>query len=193
VDHLIASLNSTYKHTKDWRGNLYCGISLDWDYINQMIDISMPGCTKKKLQEYNYLLPGRMQACPYSPEPKKFGEDTQTPLVVDSSPLLDEKGLKRVKKIIGSILYYARAVDMTVLMALSAIAVEQMKATAKTMGRCIQLLDYLASDSEVKVRYYASDMVLNIHLNASYLSETKACSRAFGHFFMGWMPKTERP
>jgi hypothetical protein len=189
VDHLIASIKSTYKLTKDWMGNLYCGISLDWDYINRTVDISMPGYIKKKLQEYNHVLPGRMQACPYSPDSKKFGADAQTPLAVDSSPLLDEKGLKRVKKIVGSILYYARAVDMTVLMALSAIAVEQTKATAKTMGRCIQLLDYLASNSEAKVRYYTTDMVMNIHSDAPYLSETKAHSRACGHFFMGWMPK----
>ncbi len=98
-----------------------------------------------------------------------------------------------MQQIVGSILYYARAVDMTVLMALSAIAVEQTKATAKTMGRCIQLLNYLASKSEAKVRYYASDMIMNIHLDASYLSETKACSRACGHFFMGLMPKNGEP
>ncbi len=149
----------------------------------------MPGYIKKKLQEYNHVLPGHMQACPYSPVPKKFGADTHKPLVVDSSPLLGEKGLKRVQKIVGSILYYARTVDMTVLMALSAIPVEQTKATAKTMGRCIQLLDYLASNSEAKVRYYASDMFMNIHSDASYLLETKARSRACRPFFMGWMPK----
>jgi hypothetical protein len=27
----------------DWTGNLYCGISLDWDYVNRWVDISMPG------------------------------------------------------------------------------------------------------------------------------------------------------
>ncbi len=112
------------------------------------------------------MLPGLMQACPYSPESKKFWADAQTPLGVDFSPLLDKKGLKRVQKVVGSILYYTRAVDMTMLMALSAITVEQMKAMAKTMGRCIQLLDYLASNTEVKVRYYASNMVMNIHLDA---------------------------
>jgi hypothetical protein len=72
ADHLIASIKSTYKLTKDWTGNLYCGISLDWDYINQTVDISMLGYIKKKFQEYNHMLPGRMQACPYSPEPKKL-------------------------------------------------------------------------------------------------------------------------
>jgi hypothetical protein len=47
MDHLIASIKSTYKLAKDWMGNVYCGISLNWDYINQMVDISMPGYIKK--------------------------------------------------------------------------------------------------------------------------------------------------
>jgi hypothetical protein len=134
-----------------------------------------------------------MQTCPYSPEPQKIGEDAQSPLVIDSSPLLNEKGLKQVQKNVGSILYYERAVDRTVLMALSAIAVEQTKVMAKTMGRCIQLLDFLVSNLEVKVRYYASDMIMNIHSDASYLSETKVHSRACGHFFIEWMPKNGEP
>jgi hypothetical protein len=64
---------------------------------------------------------------------------------------------------------------------------------AKTMGRCIQLLDYLVSNLEVKVRYYASNMIMNIHLDASYLSETKVHSRACGNFFGGWTPKNREP
>jgi hypothetical protein len=43
------------------------------------------------------------------------------------------------------------------------------------------------------VRFHASDMVMNIHTDASYLSETKARSRACGHFFMGWLPKNGEP
>jgi hypothetical protein len=90
-------------------------------------------------------------------------------------------------------LYYARVVDMTILMALSSIAVEQTQVTEKTMERCIQLLNYLASNSKAKVRFHASDMIMNIHLDASYLSKTNARSRACGHFFMGWMPKNREP
>jgi hypothetical protein len=82
---------------------------------------------------------------------------------------------------------------MTVLMALSVIAVEQTKVTTKTLGKCMQLLDYLASNSESKVRFYASDMIMNIHLVASYLSETVARSRACGIFFMGRMPTNGEP
>ncbi len=54
-------------------------------------------------------------------------------------------------------------------------------------------MDYLAHHSEAKVHFCASDMILNIHSDASYLSEAKARSRACGHFFMGWMPKNGEP
>jgi hypothetical protein len=82
---------------------------------------------------------------------------------------------------------------MMVLKALSSIAVEQINATDKMMARCTQLLDYLSHNANAKVRFYASDMILNIHSNASYLSEAKAQSHACGHFFMGWMPKNGEP
>ncbi len=93
----------------------------------------------------------------------------------------------------GSILYYARAVDMTVLMVLSTIAVNQTKVIKRTMERCKQLLDYLAHNAEAKVHFHALDMILNIHSDASYLSEAQARSRACGHFFMGWMPQNGDP
>ncbi len=93
----------------------------------------------------------------------------------------------------GSILYYARAVDMTVLIALSSIAMEQTKATEMTMKRCAQLLDYLADHADAKIRFYASNMVMNIHSDASYLSEGRARSQTCGHCFMGWLPKDGDP
>jgi hypothetical protein len=67
-----------------------------------MDDISMPRYIKKKLQEYNHVLPQRMQTSPYSPEPKIFGKDAQTPLAIDSSSLFDKKGLKQVQKLWGA-------------------------------------------------------------------------------------------
>ncbi len=72
-----------------------------------------------------------MQTCPYSPEQKKFGTEAQAPLPPDSSPWVNTKEIKQVQQIVGSTLYYARVVDLTVLMALSLIAVKQTKATEK--------------------------------------------------------------
>jgi hypothetical protein len=61
------------------------------------------------------------------------------------------------------------------------------------MDRCVQLLDYLATNADAKIRYYASGMIMNIHSDASYLSESKAQSRACGHFFMGLKPVDGHP
>jgi hypothetical protein len=36
--------------------------------------------------------------------------------------------------------------------------------------------------------FHASNMIMNVHLDALYLLEADACSRACGHFFMGWSP-----
>ena len=134
----------------------------------------MPGYIKKKLHEYGHVVPNRIQSCPYAPEPKQFGATAQAPGPPRNTPKLNDAGIKRVKKIVGSILYYARAVDMTVLMALSYIAIDQTKATDRTLERCIQLLDYLASNNLAKVRFHASDMIMNIHSDALYLSAPRA-------------------
>ena len=89
----------------------------------------------------------------------------------------------------GDILYYARAVDLTVITALSTIATEQSTATSKTVKNVEQLLDYLAMHPNTTLRLHASNMVLKIHSDASYLSKPGARSRASGHFFLGWFPK----
>ena len=47
--------------------------------------------------------------------------------------------------------------------------------------------------SNAKVKFRASDMIMNIHSDASYLTEPKARSRSCGHFFMGWMPMDNTP
>jgi hypothetical protein len=51
---------------------------------------------------------------------------------------LDKKEITCIQKIVGSILYYARAINMTVLMAFSTIAREQKKGTEQTMEKSIE-------------------------------------------------------
>ena len=129
----------------------------------------MPGYIKKQLLKYEHIM-RRIQHCPYLPEPKRYGADAQSPLPQDISQKLTDNKIKKVQKIVGSILYYTRAVDMTVLMALSSIASEQTKGTERTLEKAYQVFDYLATHPNAVVRFHASDMVMNIHSDASYLS-----------------------
>jgi hypothetical protein len=90
-------------------------------------------------------------------------------------------------------LYYARIVDCTVLASLSSIASEQSHVTEGTEKKVHQLLDYLTTRPDATVWYYASDMVLNIHSDASYLLEARAQSRVAGYYFMGGVPQNGCP
>jgi hypothetical protein len=85
-------------------------------------------------------------------------------------------------------LYYARAVDPTVLMPLNDIVTEHTKATEKTQAPTNQMLDYLATHPDATIRYHAYDMILHIHSDASYLSVSNARSRLGGLFFLGNKP-----
>jgi hypothetical protein len=70
------------------------------------------------------------------------------------------------------------------LVALSAIASEQGAPRESTLQKVYQFLDYAATHPDAVVTYRASDMILAIHSDASYLSKPKARSRARGHYFM---------
>jgi hypothetical protein len=52
------------------------------------------------------------------------------------------------------------------------------------MQQTLQLLNYLATQQDTVFFYQASDMVLAVHSNTSYLSKPKAQSQAGGHFFL---------
>jgi hypothetical protein len=62
---------------------------------------------------------------------------------------------------------------------------EQTKSTSATADKIIKLINYCTTHPEATFRYHASDMILNIHNDASYLSEREATIRAGGFFYMG--------
>ena len=72
--------------------------------------------------------------------------------------------------IIGSLLYYARAVDNKLLATLSALSSQQAHATKNTETLVAQLLDYVATYPADGITYRASSMVLTAHSHASFLT-----------------------
>jgi hypothetical protein len=70
-------------------------------------------------------------------------------------------------------------------MSINVLASQQSNATDVTSDKVIKLLNYCNTHPETKIRYHASDMILHIHSDASYLSENEAKSREGGFFYMG--------
>ena len=96
----------------------------------------------------------------------------------DTSLKLDKDGIKFVQQATRTFLYHAHIVDPTMLVALSVIAASQPAPTEQTLEKTLFFLDYAAMHPDAILTYCASDMVLNIHSDASHLTEPKARSRA---------------
>ncbi len=84
---------------------------------------------------------------------------------------------------IGVLLNYSGAVDFAILVGLSSLAAAQSKPTAHILSLVMWLLDYAVTNPDAIVTYEKSDMVLAIHIDASYLGKPLAQSQVGGHFF----------
>jgi hypothetical protein len=144
----------------------------------------MPSYVSNVLSKFQHDAPKHPQHTPSRYATPVYGAKTQY-ATKDETPPLNAQQCLTIQKVTGSILYYARAVDPTVLMPLNDIATEQTKATEKIQAATNQQLDYLATHPDDTIRYHASDMILHIHSNASYLSVSNTRSRLGGLFFLG--------
>ena len=144
----------------------------------------MPTYTKDALHKFQHPAPSRPQDAPHAWNQPVYGAAVQYADQPENSPLFPPKSINLVQHIIGTLLYYAIAVDPTMLVAIGAIASQKSKATQATRDATVWLLNYAASHPNTTIRYNASDMVLHLHSDASYLSETGARSRVGGHYFL---------
>jgi hypothetical protein len=183
ADHLKASIEKHYQMFCDWKGSAYCGLQLDWDYKNGCVDLSMRDYTKAALHKFQH--PTRPENAPHIWSPPIYGAKTQYIEEHKDIPLLPQKEITHIQQLCGTLLYYALAVDPTLTLPVNVLASDQTQATAATADKAIKLLNYCASHPEAKLRYHASDMILNIHSDAYYLSEREAKSRAGGFFYLG--------
>jgi hypothetical protein len=189
--HLIAALETTYKITQDWTGSLYIGITLKWDYTKRIVECDMPGYVEAALHKFQHANPSRPQDSPYPWVAPTYGANSQEMPIPQTYPLLEQPQQNQLQQIVGTFLYYARAIDNTMLMALNSLASQQNKGTEHTAKQITQFLNYCATHPNASISFHKSDMVLHFYSDASYLSEPEARSRYGGYFFFG--PKSDKP
>jgi hypothetical protein len=123
-----------------------------------------------------------------------YGKQPQLATPADESPLLSASETKRIQEVSGTMLYYAQCVDPTILPALGDISTQQATPTENTKKEVKQVLDYLATHPDAKIRFTPSDMVLHADSNGyrPHLSCLKARSRSVGYFYFSDYPQ-EKP
>ena len=90
----------------------------------------------------------------------------------------------------GSLLYYARAIDGSLLPALNEIAASQANPTVNTEIKLNHLLAFAKTHQNTSLRYHASDMILHIDSDAAYLVMPNARSRFAGYYYLSKYPPT---
>ena len=184
ANHLINTIKKYYPISLDWEGKNYCGLSLHWNYNNGYVDIDMPGYVKKVLNNHQHPPPTIPQYAPHKWNKPAYGRKTQYSPEPDTSPLLDATQKKKVQSIVGSLLYYAQAIDPSILPALNEISTEQAVPTENTMKKCNMLLDYMHTYPNARMRFTAGTMQLLVDSDAAYLVLPGAKSRFAGHFML---------
>ncbi|MFY8062379.1 MAG: hypothetical protein ACOVN2_01595, partial [Usitatibacteraceae bacterium] len=144
----------------------------------------MPGYVERALQRFQHPAPHTPEHAPHPWQRPNYGAKTQFATLPDPAPALDAADKLRILEVLGTLLFYARAIDSTLLTAIGELATEQSHGTQTTMTKLAQLLNYCATHPDASVRFTASDMLLAVESDASYLSVAKGRSRAAGYFYL---------
>ncbi len=130
----------------------------------------MPNYMQKALKQFQHKA-GKLQHAPHQSAPIQYGVKKQYATQELKVPLLDDKAKRFIQQVCGKYLFLGRVVDSTLLCSISATASQSSKPHEDTMQQTLQLLNYLAMQDDARLSYHASDMVLTVHSNASYLRE----------------------
>ena len=194
ANHLIKALEEIYTVTTDFSNTLkYVGLTITYDKMNKLIYLSMPDYVKKALARFNSTnLKGANSPILYSPP--IYGQQVQVAKDIDpnESPLTPAQVL-RLQEIVGVFLYYARAVDPTMLPAINKIGSMQANATTAILPDIERFLNYAKRYPNAILKIQPSDMKLRIHSDASYLSESNARSRAGAYIYLGTHDDKQSP
>jgi hypothetical protein len=139
VNHYISTLKSLYELKIDWQGSKYLGFTIKFDHDMLTVSLSMPDYVPKMLQRFypDQILRGAASPAIYVPPVygAKIHETT-----IDTSEVLSPNNITRLQEIIGSVLFYARAVDCTMLTAVNHLASLQANPTVAVLSAADRLM-----------------------------------------------------
>ena len=127
----------------------------------------MTNYVTKALHKFQHPTPKRAQYVPHQWTRPNYSATKQLTAPLDTSPPIPEERKRRIQQIIGTFLYYARALDCTMLPALNILAKQQSSLTKNMEAAITHFIDYAATNPSAIIQYKASDMILHIDIDAS--------------------------
>jgi hypothetical protein len=182
AENLIKVIEQEYILTTDWDCKSYLGMNIVFKEDHSDVSISIPGYVERAIKRF---LPENSTNTRKSPSiyiSYKFSENNSEFDQLDPDPKVDNLEFKWLQQLVGTFLYYARAVDPSIIVAVTKLASELSQATKATIKKATHLLEYMNTYPNASIRYRPSTMKIIGQSDASYLSESHARSR-WGYLF----------
>jgi hypothetical protein len=151
AEHLMNTLQQLYSVSQDWTGAHYCGLTIEWDYPNCTVDISISGYIECTLQCFCHPPPTHPQHSLHAWQKPTNGAAIQYALAPNNTPALDVQDTKHMQEVLGTLLFYACNLNFTMLPAIGTLASQQAHGTKATLEALTQLLNYCAMHPDAKV------------------------------------------
>lgn len=185
ANHLLAALRELYVMTEDRQSEQkYVGTTIAHDITNNVLTLSMPGYVEKALQRFGKQdIKGADSPLIYTPPIYGVKQQLTPAEKVASTLPVSEAERKFLQELVGVFLFYSRAVDATMLMALNQLSTTPPSQAALQAAE--RFLQYAKKWPNSQLIFKASNMQLQAESDASYLSETLGRSRGAGLLFFG--------
>ena len=95
--------------------------------------LAIPGYIQAALLCFKYTPPNQPEHAPYKYLNPTYFRQPAKPILDDTSAPLQPPQIIRLQQIIGTLLYYSRAIDPIILTALNNIVAQQTNGTAETV------------------------------------------------------------
>ena len=118
----------------------------------------MPGYIGAALTRFQHKQPSKLQHQPFPHVPPKYAVHTQYPLPEDTSPPATTQDKKFIQQVTWTLLYYAWAINNTILTALSTITAEQAAPIQWMLQNTKQLLNFAATQGNTIIVYNTSNV-----------------------------------
>jgi hypothetical protein len=184
MQHFIRTLRKLYTVKVDYQGQKFLGLLINIDRTQRHVTLSMPGYIARLLKRIRPQgIKGASTPSVYSPP--NYRCPTAQTATVDLSPLASSEQQHELQVVVGTLLYYARTVDPSILTAVHELGSVQSRPTTNDLRKMERLLQYVSTHQQYGIRFHASSMQLQIQSDASYLSRTRARSVLGGLHYLG--------
>jgi hypothetical protein len=100
----------------------------------------MPDYITTALHQFQHQKPNTPEHSPHRWMARNYGSKVQLTPSADTTPALDTTAIKRIQQVVGTLVYYTRAVDSTMFDALGTLAAAKSQGTKATAQALTQLL-----------------------------------------------------